>query len=125
MRILYTLLLAIGLGITAQAQTIDFTFEAHDFGQVQEGDTVSIDFVFTNNGPTDLILMDVATTCGCTTPYWPKDPIPPGGTDKITATFDTNGKGGKFNKPLTITSNATNAPVKRIFLKGEVLTDGE
>lgn len=125
MRILFTLMTIALLVVSARAQTIEFTFDAHEFGKVHEGDTVSIDFVFKNNGKTDLILMDVATTCGCTTPYWPKDPIPPGGTDKITATFDTNGKGGKFNKPLTITSNATNEPVKRIFLKGEVITDGE
>lgn len=110
------------LAFAATAQTIDFTQETHDFGAIPEGDTVSYTFSFTNNGAADLILTDVAVSCGCTTPFWPKDPIAPGESNTIVAQFNTTGKEGKFNKPITITSNATNAPVKRIFIKGSVLT---
>ncbi len=115
-------MMVLGLSLSGFSQTIDFTFDSHDFGAIPEGDTVEVTFKFTNNGPADLILTDVAVSCGCTTPFWPKDPIAPGESNTIVAQFNTSGKDGKFNKPITITSNATNAPVKRIFIKGTVDT---
>lgn len=113
------------IGLTAFAQTIEFTHDSHEFGTLAEGDTVEHTFTFTNNGTADLILLDVKVSCGCTTPFWPKDPIAPGETSTIVAQFNTEGKDGKFNKPLTITSNATNEPVKRIFIKGMVTPRSE
>lgn len=115
-----SLVILIGLSTLAFAQTIEFEHDSHEFGTLAEGDTVSHTFTFTNNGTDDLILLDVKVSCGCTTPFWPKDPIAPGESSTIVAQFNTEGKGGKFNKPLTITSNATNEPVKRIFIKGTV-----
>lgn len=122
-RLVIIALIVMASVVTAFGQTIDFTFDSHDFGPIPEGDTVSVTFNFTNNGTADLILMDVAVSCGCTTPFWPKDPIAPGESSTIEAQFNTSGKDGKFNKPITITSNATNEPVKRIFIKGSVVTE--
>lgn len=124
MRTIGTFIIALFFAGQAFAQTIDFDFTSHDFGEVQAGDSVSIEFPFTNNGTEDLILMDVQVTCGCTTPYWPTDPIAPGESAVIKAQFNTKGKSGKFDKPLTITSNATNLPLMRIYLKG-IIVGGE
>lgn len=118
--IVLSLTILFSLGLSAFAQTIEFEYDSHEFGTLAEGDTVEHTFTFTNNGTADLILLDVKVSCGCTTPFWPKDPIAPGESSTIVAQFNTEGKGGKFNKPLTITSNATNEPVKRIFIKGTV-----
>ena len=85
---------------------ITFEQSKFDFGTVTEGDKVENIFRFKNNGTEPLILSNVQTTCGCTVPEWPKDPILPGKTGEIKATFDTKGKGGQQNKVVTIISNA-------------------
>ena len=81
----------------------------HDFGTVQEGAVVSHTFQFTNKGKEPLILTAVQPTCGCTVPNdWPKDPILPGGTGKITVSFNSNGRAGNNTKVIRVVSNASN-----------------
>lgn len=99
---------------------ISFEFETYDFGDINEGDDASVDFVFKNTGTEKLILTDVKASCGCTTPFWSKEPVMPGETGKITAKYNTQGRPGNFNKAITITSNA-GADGKRIFIKGNVI----
>ena len=48
------------------------------------------------------------------------DPIPPGGTTKIKVSYDTKRIGG-INKSVTIESNAANAAVKIVKIKGNVI----
>lgn len=100
--------------------TLNFEFETYDFGDVNEGDDASVDFVFTNNGKEKLIITDVKASCGCTTPFWSKEPVMPGEKGQITAKYNTQGRPGTFNKAITITSNA-NEETKRIFIKGNVI----
>jgi len=96
--------------------------EIHDFGEIPEGDKHTHEFYFQNIGREPLIIQNVKASCGCTTPNWPKDPILPGETASITATYNTKGRPGPFNKGITITSNAV-TPTKRLFIKGKVLKE--
>lgn len=102
------------------AATLNFEFETYDFGDINEGDDASVDFVFTNSGADKLIITDVKASCGCTTPFWSKEPVLPGEKGQITAKYNTQGRPGTFNKAITITSNA-NEETKRIFIKGNVI----
>lgn len=102
------------------APQITFEYEVWDFGDVPEGGKVSHDFYFTNTGKEPLIIHNVRASCGCTTPYWPRQPIPPGGRDKITVVYNTQGRPGPFHKVVTIYSNAA-TPVKQIVVKGRVV----
>ena len=54
-----------------------FTFKetSYDFGKIQEGDTVTHDFGFTNTGNAPLLISDISTGCGCTVAEWPRKPI--------------------------------------------------
>ena len=85
---------------------ITFEQPKFNFGTVTEGAKVENTFTFKNTGTEPLILSNVQTTCGCTVPEWPKEPILPGKTGTIKATFNTTGKGGQQNKVITIISNA-------------------
>lgn len=105
--------------VDPDAPTMDFEFETYDFGELAQGDDASVEFTFVNNGKKPLILTNVKASCGCTTPYWSKEPVAPGETGTIKAKYNTVGKNGGFNKPITITSNATQS-TKRIFIKGSV-----
>ena len=82
-----------------------FEKETHDFGEMKEGETKSYDFWFTNTGESDLILLTVNASCGCTTPYYDKAPIKPGKRGKITTEFDSSGKPGKQSKNINISNN--------------------
>lgn len=99
---------------------LNFEKETHDFGEIPEGPQATFEFKFTNDGKEDLIISDVKASCGCTTPVWPRDPVKPGETAVIAATYSTSKRLGPFNKAITITSNA-HEPTKRLYIKGNVL----
>lgn len=101
----------------APTTTIKFKTETHDFGTLQEGDPAEAEFVFTNTGKEPLIIQNVHPSCGCTTPFWSKDPVAPGKTGIIKASYGTTGRVAPFNKSITVTSTAgTNV----IYIKGVV-----
>src|SRR5690606_2671750 len=84
---------------------IEFDRYEHDFGKVDEGKTVETVFTFTNTGANDLIISDAKGSCGCTVPYFPKEPIKPGKTGEIKVSYDSKGKSGVQKKMVTITAN--------------------
>lgn len=96
--------------LTPPGPYIKFTEMSHDFGDIEQGDKVQHVFEFTNSGDAPIVISNVLTTCGCTAPNWPRDPIAPGESSKIEVTFNSAGKIGHQNKVITIMSNATNNP---------------
>ena len=112
------LLTFLAFGATAQG-VLKFESESHDFGKVKEGDIASYQFKFTNTGNAPIILSKVQASCGCTTPEWTKEPILPGKTGIITASYNSNARPGAFTKTVTVTSNATEGS-KILTIKGMV-----
>lgn len=104
---------------TSQLAAIVFDEAEFDFGEVKEGAIVEHEFSFENTGHKPLLIYDARSSCGCTVPEWPKDPIPPGGTGVIKARFDTSEKTGKQKKVILITTNAFPKEAK-VMLKGNV-----
>jgi hypothetical protein len=94
-----------------------FKSEVHDFGTVQEGGAADYEFRFTNTGKEPIIIQRVQASCGCTTPDWTKDPILPGKSGFVKASYGTQGRPGHFDKTLTVFSNAGN---KVLTIKGDV-----
>ena len=90
------------------------TFEKmeHNFGDIMEGASVETTFKFKNTGKEPIILSSVQASCGCTTPSWSKEPILPGKSSKVTATYNTQGRPGNFVKTITINSNIGTKVVK-------------
>lgn len=82
-----------------------FATEEHNFNTIPEGPAVSFDFDFKNIGKEPIVLSTVQASCGCTTPNWSKEPILPGKSSKITATYNTQGRPGAFTKTITVNSN--------------------
>jgi hypothetical protein len=121
-KILSTLCMALtAVAMMAQQPVITFEKTEHDFGKINEADgRVSVVFSFKNEGMSPLVLSNVRASCGCTTPTWTKEPVEPGQTGTITVTYNPNGRPGRFQKTVTITSNATEA-TKRVYIKGEVI----
>ena len=103
---------------TTNGPQIKFEKIVHDYGKVFQGADGNSEFWFTNTGNEPLILSKPASSCGCTVPTWPKEPILPGKKDVIKVTYNTHGI-GVFNKTITITSNAKNSRIV-LTVKGEV-----
>jgi hypothetical protein len=74
-----------------------------------------------NHSKVPLVINTVKTSCGCTDPEWPKEPVWPGEKGIIRVTYNTSIKGA-FRKSITVYSNARNSPSK-LFITGEVTFD--
>jgi hypothetical protein len=114
---------AISFQTTAQTVEANMVFEneKHDFGTFEEvKGKVEHKFIFTNMGETPITITNVKSSCGCTTPSWTKEPIPPGGKGYINAVFNPKNRPGKFHKTITVSSNATNSPVT-LHINGNVI----
>lgn len=120
-------LILVVLSFTAsaqQAKPMVFKEEIFDFGSVKEdGGPVVHEFIFTNTTSRPVKILDVKPSCGCTTPDWSKEPVAPGKTGFVQASYNPKGRPGYFNKTLTIiTDNESNPVVLQI--KGNVSTEG-
>lgn len=92
--------------IKADGPVITLEKNTHDFGDIYQGDVVEHTFKFTNTGNQPLLITNIQTSCGCTTPQWPRDPIMPGGKGELKVGFNSAGKMGKQTKVLPIISNS-------------------
>ncbi|GAB4255224.1 MAG: hypothetical protein Kow0027_21800 [Saprospiraceae bacterium] len=104
---------------TVNVAKMTFEEPEFNFGEVKEGDVVSHVFKFTNTGKVPLLINNAKSTCGCTIPKWPKEFIEPGQSGEIAVEFNTSGKSGFQEKPVTITAN-TYPSTTRIYLRGFV-----
>jgi len=109
----------VALATISYAQgVLKFKGEKHDFGKVEQGKPVTHTFEFINTGNQPVVISNAQASCGCTTPEWTKDPILPGKTGYVKATYNAAAM-GQFNKPVTVYSNAE-TPTVVLTLTGEV-----
>ena len=131
MKKIFTLVAIAAFGFVSQAQggaKIEFTAKDNtiDYGTISKNSDSGIrTFEFTNTGDAPLIIKDVKSSCGCTVPTKPTDPILPGKTGKIDVKYNMNP--GPIRKTITVESNAINydggmVPLK---IKGTVVVPEE
>jgi hypothetical protein len=121
-RLILFILLIFPFSYSLAQEKAKFSFEEEtfDFGSIkEENGSVEHKFVFTNSGNAPLIIDGVRASCGCTTPAWSKEPIPPGEKGFVTAKYNPKNRPGSFRKSLSISSNA-DPSVKVIYIKGMV-----
>lgn len=121
--------LLLGLFITgvllAQAPVISFDSNTYDFKKIKEQDGLATTiFKFKNTGNAPLVINRVQASCGCTTPTWTKEPILPGKTGEVTASYNPANRPGSFIKTISVFSNAGTAPAI-LTIKGEVIPKPE
>lgn len=104
--------------LNPNAPHITFKKVEHDYGTVEQHSKAIAVFEFTNTGKQPLILTDVRTSCGCTAPIWPKNPILPGKTSSISVEYDTKSL-GVILRQVTVITNASNPSVV-LTIKGMV-----
>ncbi|GAB3986938.1 hypothetical protein GCM10028807_05420 [Spirosoma daeguense] len=107
----------------AQKGVMKFAKETHDFGKVEQGKPVTHVFEFKNTGTDPIVISDAQASCGCTKPSWTREPVLPGKTGTVSATYNA-AAAGPFNKSVTVTSNGESGQIV-LYLKGEVVTQKE
>ncbi|GAA4768794.1 MULTISPECIES: DUF1573 domain-containing protein [Flavobacterium] len=121
MKKLMLIMAVLGFAFSASAQKgakIEFKDQDNtiDYGTVtKESDNGVRVFEFTNTGDAPLIITNVQSTCGCTVPSKPKEPIMPGKTGQIEVKYNMNP--GPIRKTITVESNAVNYEGGKIALK--------
>ncbi|MFG4003703.1 DUF1573 domain-containing protein [Flavobacterium aquidurense] len=105
--------------VEATASTIVWKAETIDVGQIPQGTPKAIVYEFKNTGKTAVVITNVQGSCGCTATDYTKEPILPGKSAKVTATYNAANKGG-FTKTVTVTTSAETTP-KVLTLKGTVI----
>jgi len=101
------------------APAFEFETEVIDYGKIDLNANGVRVFKFKNIGKSPLVISNIKSSCGCTVPKKPTEPIMPGKTGEIEVKYATNRPGG-FSKMITVNSNASE-PVKRLRIKGIVI----
>ncbi len=112
-------------GLFAQTQkkadeVAKFKEETINLGKIKQDVPSTAVFTVTNVGTEPLIIEQANPTCGCTIGDYTKEPIAPGKTGVIKATYNAKNLNA-FEKHLTV-KFAGVTEVKSITIKGEVLT---
>ena len=120
------LVMMAGVAMAQDAKTpqngpeIEFEKVIHDYGEIPYNGNGECEFKFTNTGNEPLIIQKPKSSCGCTVPSWPKEPILPGESEVIKVTYKTT-RVGAINKSVTVTSNAVKNGTVVLRIKGKVL----
>lgn len=106
---------------TPEPGTLRFSPSEWNFGEIREQDgKVTHTFTGRNEGTEPLVIVEVTTSCGCTTPDFSRKPILPGEQTRITVTFDPLNRPGSFSKELSVFSSRRER-VARLRVTGSVI----
>ncbi len=92
----------------------------HDFGKVKQGNVVTYEFLFTNEGDDVLRVDRVDTSCGCTAALVSAKKIEPGGQGKIKVTLDTQLYTGRLTKYIFVSSNDSRQPRRELSVTVDI-----
>ena len=93
----------------------------YDAGKVVKGEIIDAKIKVKNTGVYPLVIADVTTSCSCTVPEKPEEPIAPGEEVVIVAHVDTEKTSGRLiNKSVTIVAN-TEPSNTTVIIRAEVL----
>jgi len=103
-----------------KAPKIKFENVNFNFGSAKEGQKITNEYKFKNEGKSNLLLRKIITSCGCTTTSTKDMIIKPGESSAIKVIFDSSGKKGSQNKTVTVISNDPKSPNILLWIKGMV-----
>ena len=121
-KIIYSAIFLFAVGVFTNAQQItlkNIKDNTLDYGKVKQNENGERIVQFKNTGDKPLIISNVQSTCGCTVPSWPKDPIMPGKKGEIKIVYNTKNV-GSINKTITINSNDVKVPALAVHVTGMV-----
>lgn len=109
---------AVAASLSNTTDAIAWSTETYEFGSIEQNVPATAEFVLTNEGKQPIIITDVKKTCGCTVPAYNDEPIMPGESSIIKATYNAK-KAGPFTKTIKVYTTLSDQPIL-LKLKGEV-----
>ena len=91
----------------------------NDFGSIAFNVPKTAEFTLSNAGKEPLIISSARASCGCTNLKYSQEPILPGKSSIVSATYNA-ATPGVFTKTITVVTNADTNPVV-LQIKGTVL----
>lgn len=91
-----------------------------DFGEINQGETVSHDFKIENKGNDLLIITRVRASCGCTAAEPKKKELKPNESTTINVEFNSTGREGEQKKHVYISTNDPENETVRITFKANI-----
>jgi hypothetical protein len=99
------------IAVLAEGDVV-FDKMVHDFGDVSVSDgPLTCTFTVTNNGTEPVAIFEVVSSCGCTDVTWTREPLQPGKSGTISATFRNEDGPFPFDKTLTVYVSGQRKPV--------------
>jgi hypothetical protein len=102
----------------AAPKTVTWNETTHDFGKIIQNDPAEVTFTFKNTGETPVVVTAARSSCGCTVAEYTKEPVKPGGTGTVKATYNS-AKPGNFMKTVSVTFEGNTSP-DVLTIKGNV-----
>lgn len=122
-KLIYITILFLGFTVISNAQEktakIKFTSKEIDYGNIAKGSDGVRTFEFTNEGNAPLVISKVYSSCGCTIPKKPEEPVAPGETGIIEVKYDTK-RIGPIKKTITVYSNDPENATIALRISGRV-----
>lgn len=123
--LMFALIFSVALYAQEAAPKMVFEKSTHNYGNIKEADgDASCEFKFTNEGNAPLIITRATSSCGCTAPTYPKEPIAPGEEGVIGVTYHAKGRPGGFSKVITVYTNVESEKIK-LTITGNVIPENK
>jgi hypothetical protein len=88
------------------------------YPNTREGVKITAEFPFSNTGASNLEIISINTSCGCTTADYDRV-VPPGGRGLVSLILDTSNITGAFRKTAVVKTNDPSNPVVTLTMVGE------
>jgi len=119
-RLLFSVIgLVLALGFSARAALVWENPEV-DLHPTLSDKTAVAHFKYKNTGDKPIKITQVQPSCGCTTAAPPKDPVAPGGSGEIVATFNIGDRTGEQTKTIQVRTDEPNAQGTALTLKATI-----
>lgn len=111
--------------LSADSTALAFDSRVLDAGTLcSKGEAIELEFSFTNVSDREFKISRVLSSCDCSKPVWPKDPIAPGQKAGIGVTYEPKGHLGRFERRfLVYGENDEEKPAAMLILKVRVVED--
>lgn len=105
--------------LAAAAPQISSPSPVHDFGRLDNRQTVEHTFVLTNRGDEELRITQVKPACGCTVATMAKKTLAPGESVDLQVQLSLKGVKGTQHKEIAVVSNDPHVPRLVLLLQGQ------
>lgn len=107
--------------LSAQEPELACAAPSHGFGQLLQGAKVSHTFLLENRGPRPVRILDVKSSCDCTTAPLPTRELSPGAKVPLLVTFDTTRFEGSIEKSMVVITEDSARPPLMLSLRAFIL----